>query len=73
MVRFSFVSVILLSSVAVVVVNAEATSRRLSFGLYAGYSPLTQITDIAAIDLDQYDFNEQLVQRKLNNALHVYS
>lgn len=73
MVRFAAISAILLSAVTTYnAVVAEATSRRLSFDSYAGYLPSTQITDIAAIDLDQLTLNEQLSGGKLNNALSVY-
>jgi len=43
-----------------------------NFDRYAGYLPLTQITDEAAIDLDQLTINEQLYDRKNNNAMQVY-
>lgn len=77
MVRFSLS--VLLSSLALVSAStstsstvSDGTRRHLSFDRYAGYVPSTQVTDIAAIDLDQLVFNEELSDRKLNHAMFVY-
>ena len=39
---------------------------------YEGYLPTTNITDIAAIDLDQEQFNIQISDLKIENAMNVY-
>jgi len=50
-----------------------AASGARAFDRYAGsYKPATQITDEAALDLDQLIINEQLYDRKNNNAMQVY-
>jgi hypothetical protein len=78
MVLFKYISLI-----ALVVVKGEQTSpttttsvnepQVLGFDRYAGYMPTTQITDIAAIDLDKLDFNVQLQELKVNYAMSVYT
>jgi hypothetical protein len=67
MVRFSSVSVIILSSLA-----AVATVEAVSYTRYAGYAPATNVADLALIDLDQLALNEQLTQLHITNALHAY-
>ena len=49
-----------------------ATSAQAELDRYAGYLPDTQITDEAAIDLDQLKFNEQLYDDHENKAMQVY-
>ena len=49
-----------------------AAQARANFDRYAGYLPVTQITDKAAIDLDQLEFNELLYNREINLAKKVY-
>ena len=49
-----------------------AASAQATFDRYAGYLPLTQITDEAAIDLDQLKFNEELYDDYVNKAKQVY-
>jgi hypothetical protein len=43
-----------------------------AYDRYAGYQPTTLITDVAAIDLDQEEFNKQTGERELFNAMKVY-
>jgi hypothetical protein len=73
MARFLFLaaSSILLSS-SVVVVNGQDGGSAPKFDHYAGYLPVHSITDLAALDLDQYDINIELSERKLLEAYHIY-
>lgn len=43
-----------------------------AFDRYAGYAPTTLITDYAAIDLDQEEFNLQLAERRVEMAMNIY-
>ena len=43
-----------------------------AFDRYAGYMPTNLITDYAAIDLDQEEFNLQLADRRVEYALKIY-
>jgi hypothetical protein len=43
-----------------------------AFNRYAGYAPTNLITDYAAIDLDQEEFNWQLADRRVEMALNIY-
>ena len=47
-------------------------STTTAFDRYQGYLPTTLVTDTAALDLDQYYFNEELSDRKIGYAMHVY-
>lgn len=47
-------------------------STTTAFDRYQGYLPTTLITDTAALDQDQYFFNEELSDRKIGSAMHVY-
>ena len=50
-----------------------ATVTDAAYNIYAGvYEPKNQITDLAALDLDQLEINMQLYDRKVNNAMLVY-
>jgi hypothetical protein len=43
-----------------------------AFDRYGGYLPTTLITDIAAIDLDQVEFNTELAERRVEMAMLIY-
>jgi hypothetical protein len=43
-----------------------------AFDRYAGYAPTNLITDYAAIDLDQEEYNLQLADRRVEMALNIY-
>ena len=58
-----------LSSSASAQVQSE---RRLSFERIVGYQPTTQVTDHAALDLDQQIMEQQLALGNLINARNVY-
>jgi hypothetical protein len=51
---------------------SEPEERRLSFERLVGYQPTTQITDHAAIDLDQQLMEQQLALGSLITARNVY-
>jgi hypothetical protein len=75
MTRILFLSVasslLLLSSSFCVLVNGQAMLVP-KFNYYAGYLPVHSITDLAALDLDQYAINIELLDRKLLEAYHIY-
>jgi hypothetical protein len=43
-----------------------------AFDRYGGYLPSTSITDVAAIDLDQVEFNTELAERRVEMAMYIY-
>jgi hypothetical protein len=43
-----------------------------AFNRYAGYAPTNLITDYAAIDMDQEEFNLQLADRRVEMAMNIY-
>jgi hypothetical protein len=50
-----------------------ATVSANSFNRYAGYMPTTKVTDEAALDLDQHDFNLELSERRIKEGLVMYT
>lgn len=70
MVSFSFSMAMAVAVVSVA--NAASTQRRAEHFRMMGYTPDTQVTDQAAIDLDQMILNEQVSKRKIGHAKSVY-
>jgi hypothetical protein len=52
--------------------RAGPAERRLEFSRICGYEPRSQVTDMAALDLDQQAFEQELFLGKLSQARNVY-
>ena len=52
--------------------DARISNRRLSFERIVGYQPTTQVTDHAAIDLDQQAMEDQLSSGDHVKAKNIY-
>jgi hypothetical protein len=59
-------------SLCALVAFAHAADRRLSLQRIVGYEPKTQVTDHAAIDLDQKSMEQELFLERLIKARNVY-
>jgi hypothetical protein len=51
---------------------SASAERRLAFSRICGYEPRSQVTDMAALDLDQQAFEQELFLGKVSQARKVY-
>lgn len=77
--KFAFPFIALTSSLAITGVDSSSTNgnhvriqRQLFIDRIVGYLPTSDVTNQLMIDLDQYNIEEQLMQRKIRTAKLVY-